>query len=299
LLALVVDIVGVVQGNLVGVVVLGLVFRPEGPALQGLVDKTLVIVQGDVPFIGKTVENTTGDRGFLGQEIFHAQVQVDTFVLAFALPVLQNTVKFTGRTEIMIVKASTAGGFTVVVAQGGKDVELIGPQVEIGRGPGLKWDSGRDVQRSVDPQGLFLLKDNIQDPGGAFRIVACGGAGDHFHPVNGGRGQLLEHVRGTKTGHGRGMSIDQYPYVVVPPKADGALHVHVHRGDIVQGIADVAPTGGDILANIVDLLVQASLHGGPFPDHLDLTELSYVLGKFDGAQVGGGGVPLSVERVGL
>src|SRR5690606_1932773 len=98
---------------------------------------------------------------------------------------------------------------------------------------------------------------------------------------------------------GGGFAVDQDPHVLISPEADGPFHIHIDRGDVVQGITDVAATGGDVLSYIIDFFVQSNFHGGPFPDHFDLTELGHILGQANHAQVDGGGVVLPVEGVGL
>src|SRR5690606_23859131 len=130
-----------------------------------------VVVFGPVPLIGESVEHTTGKGGFVRQEIFHPQVQIDPFVLSFAFAVLQDAIELTVGTEIMVVKTTAPRGFSVEISQGGKDVELIGPQVEIARGSGIEGFSHGHVQGTVEAQGLFLFEYDVENARGTFRIV--------------------------------------------------------------------------------------------------------------------------------
>jgi hypothetical protein len=154
------------------------------------------------------------------------------------------------------------------------------------------------------PGATVLLHHQVDDPGGALRRELRRGIGDHLHPLHRIRRQGLQRLGGALAAEqGAGLAVHEDGDVGVAAQGDIALHVHLDRRDVLQGVADRSGGGlqvlGDTVAAPVDGGAESLLRGAGDGDPIDgLGPWRGLLGRDGFRRRGGRGLNLRHSMTG-
>src|SRR5690606_32573510 len=193
------------------------------------------------------------DAGFRKIEVdTAADVVVETRNLAVVLLLQQPCLVAVN----FLIQFAFAGLYAVGDAVLDEEVDLAMPVVKVGGAPEVGRCPGDHFEGSVEALGAFFSQHDVDDARHALRFVSRGRVGDHFHPFNHARGQLLESASAFEADESGGLAVHQDADVGTSPQPDTTFGVDLYRGDVHQNITGSTPCVGEILSDVEYLFVQ-------------------------------------------